>query len=131
LADSYYEAYIMKALQVYALAAMLLVAMAAVAGHHRQVTGNVAYVGEEYGNIDTDITPERLVDLEVGKGDTFTVGFGDKEFEVYLGDTYSDVPKGDWIAFINSSGTLRIARNFDNAAETLGVVVGDEITLYN
>lgn len=121
----------MKALQVSAMIVMLLVAITAIAGHHRQVTGKVAYIGEEYGNVDTDITPERLVDLEVEKGDTFTIGFGDKEFEVYLGDTYSDVPKGDWVAFINSMGTLRIARNFDNAAEALGVAVGDEITLYN
>jgi len=109
----------------------VLIACAASASHHRHVDGVVRAIMSDYGNIDTSFEPADLQSIGVAKGDTFTVGFGDKEFEVYLGDTYSDVPRGDWVAFITADGKLRIARNFENAAQTLGVKEGDKITLFN
>ncbi len=114
-------------LAIFALALPALVE----AKHHRQAATEVMRVDEEHGNIDTNATAETLDELGLSKGDTFPVGFGDTEVMVYLGDTYSDVPRGDWVAFITSYGNLRIARNYDNAAAALGVAVGDTITLFN
>ena len=93
------------------------------------VTGAVAYVSEDHGNVDTDISLATLTASGINKGDLFTVTHGDRSFDVYMGDTYSDVPKGDFVGFINSAGTLRIARNFDDAAAALGVAVGDSLTV--
>lgn len=117
---------------VLALLAVCMIAPATVdAKHHRQMSAEVMHVDEEHGNIDTDATMETVAEIGLEKGSSFPVGFGDREFEVYFGDTYSDVPRGDWVAFITSYGNLRIARNYDNAAEALGVKVGDTITLFN
>lgn len=103
----------------------------AVAKHHRQAPAEVMRIDENHGNIDTDATAETLAGIGLSKGDSFPVGFGDKEVTVYLGDTYSDVPRGDWVAFITSYGNLRIARNYEDAAAALGVAVGDTLTLFN
>lgn len=101
------------------------------AGHHRNVQGTVVAIDDEYGNIETDLGPAAIEELGLSMGDTFPVGAGDNEVKVYLGSTYSDVPRGDWVAFITSGGNLQIARNFENAAATLDVKVGDTITLFN
>lgn len=119
----------MKLLQFALLMTSVLLAQALFADDHRQVTGNVAAISAEYGNIDTDLAVSDLEPLELEQGDTFSVSFGDKTFAVYLGTTYSDVPRGDWVAFVTEMGNLRIARNFENAATTLGVEQGDAITL--
>lgn len=106
-------------------------AFPAAAKHHRQAEAEVLLVSEEYGNIETNATAETLTALGLEKGDTFPVAFGDTEVRVYLGDTYSDVPRGDFVAFITDQGNLRIARNYENAATALGVSTGDTITLFN
>ncbi|HKI73327.1 MAG TPA: SAM hydroxide adenosyltransferase, partial [Pseudomonadales bacterium] len=96
----------------------------------KQVEGTVTAVDPTYGNIDTDIGPERLVALGIKQGDSLVLAFNGKHFDVYVGAAYSDVPKGDWVAFVTSkTGKLRIARNLDNAARTLGISKGDSFSL--
>ena len=57
------------------------------------------------------------------------MGFADKSFSVYLASTYSDVPEGDWVAFMTAEGYLKIARNGANANQTLGCKKGDTISI--
>ena len=45
-------------------------------------------------------------------------------YEVHLSENYDDVPEGNWIALWRD-GRLRIARNLENAAITLGCKEGD------
>lgn len=120
----------MKMPNLFVALVLLLVAHVAAAADANQVQGKITAINATYGNIDTDIKPESLAPLGIKEGDSVTLTFGDKKFDVYIGESYSDVPKGDWVAFITTSnGTLRIARNLDNAARSLGVKEGDTITL--
>ncbi|XOV86001.1 MAG: SAM hydroxide adenosyltransferase [Pseudomonadota bacterium] len=109
----------------------LLLAFGVAAKHHRQVITEVVYISDDYGNVAVDAGAEALAELALSRGDTFTVGFGEKEFPIYFGETFSDVPRGDWVAFLTPAGNLLIARNYENAADTLGVSVGDKVTLFN
>ena len=112
--------------------ALILVLMAALAlAADKQVEGKVIAISQDYGNLDTSFVPDDLKRLGIKPGDSFQVGFSDKRFDVYLGQAYSDVPKGDWVAFFTQAGNLRIARNLDDAAKTLGVKQGDALTLYH
>ena len=92
-------------------------------------SGRIAQVGEEYGNLETSLVASDLVHLGLAKGDTFTAVCNGNEISVVLGDTYSDVPEGDWIAFINWEGKLRLARNLRNASEALSATAGDAVTI--
>ena len=92
-------------------------------------SGRIVEVGAEYGNLETSLVAADLIHLGLAKGKTFTAVCNGNEISVVLGDTYSDVPEGDWIAFINWEGKLRLARNLRNASEALSATVGDAVTI--
>jgi len=68
--------------------------------------------------------------LGIKKGDNFKVSFSDKTVTALFGTTYSDVSSGEWIAFIESQGFLKIARNWEDAKGTLGCKEGDELCIF-
>jgi pimeloyl-ACP methyl ester carboxylesterase len=90
-----------------------------------KVTG----INSSFGNLETEFTSEDLDAIDVKRGDSFWVSCNEKTYKVFYGTTYSDVPQGDWVAFITAEATLRIARNYDSAAQTLGCKVGDNIMI--
>jgi hypothetical protein len=94
-------------------------------GAFTKVTG----VDASFGNLETEFTSPDLDALDIKRGNSFWVSFNETTVKVHLGTTYSDVEKGEWIAFINANGTLRIARNYANAATTLGCKEGDTIMI--
>jgi hypothetical protein len=91
----------------------------------------ITRIHPKYGNLDTEFTPSDAERIGLKKGEPFTLRFGDKQFKVLLGATFSDVPKGEWIAFFQQDGLLKIARNFESAAALLGCKVGEMIFLAN
>jgi|TARA_B100001971_G_C18252216_1_gene579193 S-adenosylmethionine hydrolase len=93
------------------------------------VEGKVIEVEGGYGNLDTDITESLVIGAALGKGDKFLFSCKGKSFEVTFATTYSDVPRGDWVGFVNWAGNLRIARSFANAAETSGCGVNDLVRI--
>ena len=121
----------MKAFHFVLTFAALLFAFTASAMHHRQVQAIVVSISSDYGNIKTNVGADGIATLGIEQGKSFSIGFNGKEFKVYFGATYSDVPRGDWIAFVTETGTLQLARNYENAGVTIGVAEGDIITIYN
>ena len=91
--------------------------------------GSVLLITEDFGNMDTSITETQLQVLGITLGDDFDLTHKDTTVSVHFGFTYSDVPEGEWVSFINETAKLRIARNYENAAMTLKASVGDEITI--
>jgi SAM hydroxide adenosyltransferase C-terminal domain len=87
----------------------------------------VLAVHPSYGNFNTTFSTSDLDTLGITKNTYFFVGCRDRFFRIYYGTTYSDVAQGFWIAFAGAEGTLRIARNFANAAQSLRCHTGDNI----
>lgn len=87
----------------------------------------VLAIHPSYGNFNTTFTTDDLEKLGIAKNTYFQVGCRDRFFRIYYGTTYSDVAQGFWIAFAGAEGTLRIARNFANAAQSLRCHTGDNI----
>ena len=112
-----------------ALIIITLFALPAVAESMNSANGEISTIGEEYGNLETSLDQDDLDTLELTTGDTFTLSHGENSVTVTLGKTYEDVEKGEWISFLNWEDKLRIARSFENAAETLGAKAGDAITI--
>ena len=88
----------------------------------------VTRISEEYANINTDITLPQLESHGITHGTTFNVKFKTRTMKAFLGKTYSDVPKKDWVALIEEDGKLQIAISFGHAATDIGCKAGD--TLY-
>ncbi|UCH97005.1 MAG: SAM-dependent chlorinase/fluorinase [Candidatus Aminicenantes bacterium] len=91
--------------------------------------GTVKYIHPAYGNMDIDILEKDLKKLGIQKSTSFKLIFKDKQLNVFWGNAYADVPQGEWIAFVTANGTLEVARNFENAAKTLGCKIGDKILI--
>jgi tetratricopeptide (TPR) repeat protein len=77
--------------------------------------------------MNTEFCKSDLTELGIDKNSFFEVGYKNKVYKILWGTTYSDVSYGMWVAFLNSEGFLKIARNYKNAASLLKCAKGDEI----
>lgn len=82
-----------------------------------------------YGNVTLDFQGSDLTELGLKPGDTFRLTKGGKTVSVKYGRTYSDVSKGEWVAFLDGEDRLLVALHSANAAEALGIKVGDLATV--
>lgn len=87
----------------------------------------VVYISEEYLNVNTDLSEERLASAGITVGTRFTATYRGDDVQALLGTSYSDVPRGDWIAQIQEDGTMQLAISFGHAAMELGCDVGDTL----
>ncbi len=93
------------------------------------LTGVITEVSSEYGNLETSIPEDAVAGRGIVSGTTFTFVCRDQSFEVTMAESYEDVSRGAWVAFINWEGKLRLARSFANAAETSGCAADDDIII--
>lgn len=87
----------------------------------------IKYIHPAYGNIHIDFIEKNMKKLGIQKGTSFKLTFNNRQVNVFWGNAYGDVPKGAWIAFVTANGILEVARNFENAAKTLGCKIGDKV----
>lgn len=81
------------------------------------------------GNLVTSFRPEDFEKLGIARDDTFELTAGGKPYTIRYGTTYGDVPRGEWVAFPRAEGTILIARNYANAAQTTGTQPGDALAV--
>ncbi|HEX2498776.1 MAG TPA: SAM-dependent chlorinase/fluorinase [Actinomycetes bacterium] len=98
---------------------------------------------DRYGNLQTAARLDQLTKalgerasaiedgaLTVGTADhTLTVEGGDHRMTARLGTTYGSVQPGDAVVYLDSAGLVAIARNGADAAASLRVGAGDQITI--
>jgi len=94
---------------------------------HGGIYTSITGISREFGNLYTGIIEADLITRRITPESYLSVLFNDKSFKAYLGADYSDVPRGEWVGLLTAEGNLKIARNLENAAETLGAEVGDTI----
>lgn len=89
--------------------------------------GTVTDLSRLYGNLVTDLQPADLEHVGIRHGTRFVLDAPLGRFDVLWGDSYGDVPRGGWVAFTTADGTLMLARNYANAAETAGLSASSEV----
>jgi S-adenosylmethionine hydrolase len=95
----------------------------------QKISGSVVHI-DRFGNMITNIPGSMMKSAGYNIGDNISVAIGDKKVDVTFVSTYGDVPEGDWLVLIDDSlGAVEIARNMENAAETIGGLAGDEVQL--
>ena len=101
------------------------------AADDRAATGRVLAVDPAYGNLTMDFRPADLARLGLKKGDTARVRFGaaGPEVSILLGTTFGDVKEGEWVCFPTADGYTLVCRNFADAADSTGAIVGSPVTL--
>lgn len=82
---------------------------------------------DNFGNLITNLTPEDVPQV-VTAGARFKIIAGSRELDT-LAQNYAQGAPGEVLALIGSSGFLEIAVNKGNAAKTLGLNRGSEVTV--
>ena len=78
---------------------------------------------DRFGSLRLSVPSEQLSALGLDSP-RLEIALGHHVFNVPVGTTFSDVPKGDPVALVDSSGWLTIAVNTDSAQERYGVEPG-------
>ncbi len=74
-----------------------------------------------FGNLVTNVDGSEFLKLGYQRGQEVPVKIGDKELKMKFVKTFSDVPMGDPLLYIDSRGHLGLAVNQKSFAETYGV----------
>ncbi|MEM9158437.1 MAG: SAM hydroxide adenosyltransferase [Verrucomicrobiota bacterium] len=89
----------------------------------------VTAVNPFYGNAVLGFHPDELKAAGLKQGSAFKMEAHGKSWSVFYGESYGDVPLGEWIAFPNADDQILVARNHESAIETASLKVGDSVTL--
>jgi S-adenosylmethionine hydrolase len=89
--------------------------------------GRVTRVELPFGNLDTSFVKSDLGSMGITAGESFQMRCGGKAFDIVMGSSFGDAPRGEWVAFFPAQGPLKIARNFASAAEASGCKAGDPV----
>lgn len=87
----------------------------------RGVTAEVIATDGPFGNLVTNLDGEDFLKLGYQRGQEVPVKIGDKEMKMKFVRTFSDVPVGQPLLYIDSRGRFGLAVNQESFAETYGV----------
>ena len=93
----------------------------------QSIENRVVNINPFYGNAFLGFHPDELNEFGIHTGDEFLVEINGKLWKVYYGQTYDDVPIGDWVAFPTANDTIMLVRNHRHAVNTAGISLGDKI----
>ncbi len=91
--------------------------------------GKITHVSGSWGNLSTGFVTADLEALGLKPGGIAQLKRGDAILEATVCRYHSEVPEGKTAAYITPDGWLAIVVNGGKAAQTLGVKVGDALTL--
>ena len=94
------------------------------------IRNRVIRINPFFGNAYLGYHPDELTEWGLQQGDYFLIETHGELRRVYFGESYGDVPLGDWVAFPTASDTILLARNHQSAAESAALSLGDDITLF-
>jgi S-adenosylmethionine hydrolase len=80
-----------------------------------------------FGNLETSFVASGLRSLQIASGSSFGVRCRENTFTVLLGQHWTDVPRGGWVAYVSMEDGVIIARNAANASEQSGCRPGDSV----
>ncbi|TVQ02940.1 MAG: hypothetical protein EA359_10725 [Balneolaceae bacterium] len=93
------------------------------------IKNRVININPFYGNAFLGFHPAELEEFGLKYGDDFIIEVHGRKWRVYYGQSYGDVPIGDWVAFPAANDTILLARNHRSAVETAKLMTGDPVNI--
>ena len=87
----------------------------------------VAVLVDRFGNVALNLSAEQLELAQIGS--RVEVVFGDERYLARVVPTFTSVRPSDIVVLIDSYGQVEIAVSAGSAAEVLGLVPGDKVTI--
>ncbi len=82
-----------------------------------------------FGNAILGFHPNELDDFGIYPGDFFILEINGDQYELFYGDSYGDVPEGEWVAFPTADDHILVAINYGNAVQAAGLYSGDRVAI--
>jgi hypothetical protein len=93
------------------------------------LSGKITVVSESWGNLTSDLVGADLETLGLKIGDKAQVKNGDKTLPVSVVRYWSDAKEGEAAIYVTPKGWVGIVTHGGRAVDSLGVKVGDRVTL--
>lgn len=93
------------------------------------IVNNVTKTDPYFGNAILGFHPAELEELGIYRGEYFVLEIDGQQRDVFYGDSYGDVPPGEWVAFPTADDQILLARNHESAIKTAGLQAGDEVKI--
>jgi hypothetical protein len=93
------------------------------------VYGTVTRLEPPFGNLETSLVLSDLRAAGIVPTSRFDIRCRDKTFAVLLGDHWTDVSPGEWVAYLSMEGEVIVGRNGANASELSGCQAGDTVVV--
>lgn len=100
------------------------------ATHQGSSAGYITRTRPLYGNLYTSFVASDMQNLGITLGDKFQLTHNQHTLTVTYATAYSDVPLGDWVAFVDPESYIQVSRNYENASQTIGAKKGDALLLH-
>ena len=84
---------------------------------------------DRFGNVRLNLEGGDLEQAGIAQGDGVDVVLDSRRYAGLVARTFADVRPGELILYEDASGAMALAVNRGSAARTLGVLVGEEVTL--
>ncbi len=95
----------------------------------RGFDARVIEVNGIYGNVILDAQPADFAAAGIGPMLRFQVTAHEKSYRVLLGRDFTNVKRGQWVAFPDAEGFILLSRNYADAAGVARLVVGDTVAI--
>jgi len=95
----------------------------------RGFTARITEVSAVYGNVFLDAQPADFAAAGIAPGAWFQVGARGQTFRTYYGRDFGSVKRGEWVVFPNAEGFFWLSRNWENAAASAGLKLGDPVSI--
>lgn len=92
-------------------------------------TARITEVSAIYGNVFLNIQPADFTAAGIAPKTHFQITAHGRAHRVLYGRDFGDVPRGDWVAFPNADGFFWLSRNWENAAASAGLKLGDTVAI--
>lgn len=95
----------------------------------RGFAATITEVSAIYGNLWINAQPADFAAVGIRAGSWFQLTAGGQTLRVFHGRDFGSVERGQWVTFANADGFFWLARNLGNAADSLGLTVGDAVVI--
>lgn len=92
-------------------------------------TARITEVSAIYGNVFIDAQPADFAAAGIAPGTWFTIEAHGKIYRTFYGKNFDSVQRGEWVVFANADGFFWLSRNWENAAGSAGLKLGDTVAL--
>ncbi|MBC7366071.1 MAG: alpha/beta hydrolase [Undibacterium sp.] len=96
----------------------------------RGFTARITEISSIYGNVFLNAQPADFAAAGIDPATWFQLTAHGQTYRTFYGTDFSSVKRGEWVVFPNADGYFWLSRNWENAATTAHLNLGDPVSIH-